>query len=59
MQQQAYTKKQFSEAFGISISKLDELRATGDIASVKVGKRVLITHKAAMDWLDNLPPSEI
>lgn len=59
MQPAAYTKKQFCQTFGISESKLDELRATGEIASVKVGRRILIKHTDAMDWLDSLPASEI
>jgi excisionase family DNA binding protein len=43
-----------TELIGLGRSKLYELLATGEIESVKVGKRRLIPHAALVEFVDRL-----
>lgn len=51
----AYSVRQFGQLFNIGRSSIYEEIRCGRLKIRKVGKRTLITHQDAMDWLTALP----
>ncbi len=51
MEKEIYTVSELVEKLGIGFNKAYELVNTGNIPSIKVGKRYLIPKKALEEWL--------
>ena len=55
METGAISLKAFCERFSISDNKAYREIAAGRLKAVKVGRRTLVSEKAAAEWLDSLP----
>jgi excisionase family DNA binding protein len=55
----ALTIKAFCDRFSISDSQAYEEIAGGRLRAVKLGRKTLVPHQAASDWLAALPALEL
>ena len=53
----AYTIREAAELLTVSPSMVRKMLKTGDLLSVRIGTRHVVTHKAIMERL-GLPPQE-
>ena len=51
----AYSVPQLAEATSFGKDKIYHALRTGDLVGRKLDKRTIITHPAAVDWLNSLP----
>jgi excisionase family DNA binding protein len=59
METGATTIKSFCERYSISDSQAYEEIANGRLRAVKLGRKTLIPHQAASDWLAALPALDL
>ncbi len=54
-QQKAYDIRSFAKVFSIGRTKVYQEIKEGKLAAVKIGRRTVITARAADEWLQSLP----
>ena len=55
MKKLAYSVPEAAQMIGLGRTKMFELIATGEVASIKVGRRTLVPIESLRNFVENLP----
>lgn len=58
MDKQFLTRREFSVAYAVGLTKTHELINMGEIVALKMGRKTLISSKSAEEWASRLPRSK-